>query len=199
MRFATKKNAALLKLLGATVVFLSVVSQHFQYDRAKADDLKLTQAIDDRSLIEKGALINQTSMYVLYGDLAIPAEDRSSLAAQHAAQVATKFYQALVPFVLEVEGIDKETKASDLETVRRAVGRVSDYRTLSDFMTIENEVTQKYEPAFKRQLDTLRERRSLSDRMYTGLYVLGGFLLFLPGLIDWRVAEETKVPARRPR
>jgi len=185
--FTTKRNSLLLKLLGATVVFLSAVSQQFQYDRAKGDMAKLDGAIRDQALIEKSALTHQTSMYVLAGDVAVP--ERASLAAQHANFAARKLYQALVPFVTSVRGIDAATKEKDLATLRYAARSVTDVHALSDFMKLHGEVSEKYEPAFRAQLDDIRSRQAIWRAVYTSLYLLGGFFLFTAGVLDWWLAD----------
>jgi hypothetical protein len=54
-----KKKGALLKLVGTAVLLLSFATQNFLYEKWNARSVELTSAMRDRSLIDKGALLNE--------------------------------------------------------------------------------------------------------------------------------------------
>jgi hypothetical protein len=147
----------------------------------------MSEAINAQALVEKGALINQVSMYVLYGDIDIP--ERESLMEQHAAAVARKLYQSEVPYLSALKSIPEAQKEADLTLIRQAAGAVSNVETLSRFMRFADEINSKYDGMLVRQLGETRAQVATWNWIYFGLYMIGGAVLFLGGIQQVKLAQ----------
>lgn len=192
-----QSRIALLKLIGATIVFVSAVTQHLQYDQAQDRIREIREAISDQALIEKSFLANQTMMYVLYGNDKVPEHD--SLRAQHAAQAARKLYISEVPFFALVKSVPEGEKDKDLAELRKAAAGVSDVESLSIYLQTTTRITGRYEDALPKELAEARSAVSTANWIYFLLYMLGGTILFAAGWLEWKAAVPKPRPARAKR
>jgi hypothetical protein len=182
----TESRIALLKLIGATILFASAVTQHLHYDQAQDRIREMREAISDQALVEKSFLANQTMMYVLYGNENVPEHD--SLRAQHAAQAARKLYMSQVPFFALVKTIPRDEKDRDLATLRKAAAQVSDVESLSAYLQVITSITGRYEDALPEELAEARSALGTANWVYFVLYMLGGMILFAAGWLEWQAA-----------
>lgn len=186
-----KKKGALLKLVGTAVLLLSFATQNFFYEKWNARSGELTSAMRDRSLIDKGALLNEV-LYFSARTLPKGSEhvDLSALAEAKAAQAALKTAQSQAVAVFVIDSISRDEKAALSKKLFERAATVRNYATLLSFFAFINDEYGKYSEQLNVEYAAIRAKQSMAKWIYLGLYTFGALVVLLGLLFEWRGAEE---------
>jgi len=186
-----KKKGALLKVNGTAVLLLSFATQNFFYQAWDARSAELTSAMRDRSLIDKGALLNEV---LYFAARTSPRESESinlsALAEAKVSQAALKTAQSQAVAVYVIESISRDEKAALSKKLFAKAAEVRDYASLLSFFAFINDEYGKYSEQLNVEYAAIQAKRTVAKWIYLVLYTLGALVLLLGLLFEWRGAEE---------
>jgi hypothetical protein len=186
-----KRRGALLKLLGTSVLFVSFITQNFFYESWHQSAESLYTAQSARSLIDKGALINEGHFYILSShDLASAIPDQRALAEYKIRQFVLKLYQSEVINISSLGQITPELKTKYIEALRTRATAVKDYQSAAGFTEFLNRQAESYQSAFSDERAALSQKRTIAKWAYLLLYATGALLLLVGLHYDWKGVEE---------
>ena len=186
-----KRKGALYKFVGTAIIFVSFITQNFLYESWRAASDALFSAQQSRSLIDKGALINEASYFILSaGDRSAALPDQGAVAEHKIRQYALKVYQSEVINISALKSIEPKDKETYIGALRAKLGAVKDYRSAAEFTNFLNVQAENYSKAYTNEIDELNQRRTFARWAYVFLYSLGAVLLLVGLRYDWKGAEE---------
>ena len=186
-----KKRGALLKLAGTVVIFVSFVTQNFFYESWRQSADALTAAQSARSLIDKGALINEAMYYILVSPSMASVIPEQQLAAQiKVKQYALKIHQSEVINIASLSSLSKEEKTTYINALHAKLATVNDLPSAAAFTDFLNEQATKYSGYYRQEVEALSEKRTAAKWFYLVMYAVGALLLLSGLYFDWKGAEE---------
>ena len=186
-----KKRGALYKLVGSVVILASFTTQNFFYELWRAESDSLFAATQIRQLIEKGALINETSFFVLSG-LSIQPKlpDQAAVATDKIQQYARKLALSEEMRMFSLASLGDDEKTRYLTALHAEVEKVKDYPTAAAFTSFVNANALKFSQDSYNELESIERRRWMAKWIYLLLYFVGAAVLVRGQWFEWRGVDE---------
>jgi len=173
-----EKLARRLKILGGMTILLSFVTQNFLYDRWDSRRSGLRTAIDERAIIDKGALLNE----ILYFTASLPqgtSDQTGEVRRSKINEAATKIAMSSMMPVVYSDSLTAEQKTTLANHLFAEARTVSDYDSFLKFTQIVNDGYGTYSREINEQDQRLGRIREIARWTYLGLYLLGSSILLV--------------------
>jgi hypothetical protein len=171
-----ERAARRLKIIGGTIILLSFATQNFFYDRWDSRRSALRTAIDERAIIDKGALLNE----VLYFTVNMPQEHSDEAAKGGRSKIneaARKTAMSSMMPVAYSESLTSQEKTRLINRLFTEAAAVGDYKSFLRFIQLVNSEYGKYSTQIAEQDQHLGKIRQRAQWVYLALYLLGSVTL----------------------
>ena len=174
----TKQRPRTFQLAGGALLLLSFMTQMFLFSRWDDRSNDLRQAVLERAVIDKGALLYELQYFAISNlhDAGIPIDELRVGKLRFAGMKIAE--SSMMPIAYH-DAVSATEKADLIGDLFRQAGAIGSYADFMAFLGVINKVNGKFSVDLNAQRQRIDSQRETARWVYLGLYLLGSTMLLV--------------------